>query len=105
MMNKTVTAFSKLNYYYEEGRTLFRSPGWCLFKLDNSELTLSGFGIEIVLYSRLLDFKLFSSGLREFQVFLVRSFEVRSPPTPLYSISTTIFCFVSRSNYYNIEPS
>jgi uncharacterized protein YbjQ (UPF0145 family) len=33
MMNKTVTAFSKLNYYYEEGRTLFRSPGWCLFKL------------------------------------------------------------------------
>ena len=38
------------------------------FKLENSGLTISGFGIEILLYSGLLDFKFFSSGLRGFQV-------------------------------------
>jgi hypothetical protein len=75
-----VTVFSKLNYYYEGGRTLFRTPEWCFFKLENSGLTISGFGIEILLYSGLLDFKfflvrdqedfkIFSSGLRGFQVF------------------------------------
>jgi hypothetical protein len=29
------------------------------FKLENSGLTISGFGIEILLYSGLLDFKFF----------------------------------------------
>jgi hypothetical protein len=35
--------FSKLNYYYEGGRTLFRTPGWCFFKLENSGLKLPVF--------------------------------------------------------------
>jgi hypothetical protein len=48
-----------------------------------------------------------SSLIRDYGIssLLVRGFGVRPPPTPLYYTSTTIFCFVSWSNYYKIEPS
>jgi hypothetical protein len=53
--NNLIMKRSKLNYYYEGERTLFRTQGWCFFKLENSGLTISRFGNEILLYSGLLD--------------------------------------------------